>query len=67
MANVRAFRNINTRLPMSLQVEALGTMLDKAEQLVEQAQQACSLLQVRPDHLGPLTGHHSWLGQWYSV
>ncbi|PNW77625.1 hypothetical protein CHLRE_10g444950v5 [Chlamydomonas reinhardtii] len=33
-------------MQLGFQVEALGTMLDKAEQLVEQAQQACSLLQA---------------------
>ncbi|KAG2432795.1 hypothetical protein HXX76_008529 [Chlamydomonas incerta] len=33
-------------MQLGFQVEALSTMLDKAEQLVEQAQQACSLLQA---------------------
>ncbi|KAG2448928.1 hypothetical protein HYH02_006276 [Chlamydomonas schloesseri] len=33
-------------MQLGFQVDALGTMLDKAEQLVEQAQQACSLLQA---------------------
>ncbi len=35
-----------TAVAPSLQVEAIHTMLERAEQLVEQAQQACTLLQV---------------------